>query len=100
MGIDNKTVRTCAPSVYKCSLLSNTQKTKWLEIAITSLQIEPHSCQYPIINHLDEIQGPLNEWTETRLKLVQENGEKIWFEAVTSEDSTLGKEHKKLNFTH
>ena len=76
------------------------RKKKWLEIAIKSLQIEPHSCQYPIINHLDEIQGPLNEWIETRFKLVQENGEKIWFEAVTSDDSTLGKEHKKLNFTH
>ena len=52
------------------------------------------------MNYLDKIQGPLNEWIEARFKLVQENGEKIWFEAVTSEDSTLGKEHKKLNLTH
>ena len=71
-----------------------------VQITIKSLLIEPHNCQYPILNYLDKIQGPLNEWIEARFKLVQENGEKIWFEAVTSEDSTLGKEHKKLSFTH
>ena len=71
-----------------------------VHITIKSLLIEPHNCQYPILNYLDKIQGPLNEWLEARFKLVQENGEKIWFEAVTSEDSTLGKEHKKLSFTH
>ena len=38
-----------------------------------------------------EIQGPLNEWIEARFKLVQEKGEKIWLEAVTSKGSTLGK---------
>ena len=71
-----------------------------VQITIKSLLIEPHNCQYPILNYLDKIQGPLNEWIEARFKLVQENGEKIWFEAVISEDSTLGKEHKRLNLTH
>ena len=56
--------------------------------------------RWDTLYYLDKIQGPLNEWIEARFKLVQENGEKIWFEAVTSEDSTLGKEHKKLNLTH
>ena len=69
-------------------------------LVLPQIEPNPNSCQYPIINYLDEIQGPLNEWIEARFKLVQENGEKIWFEAVTSEDSTLGKKHKKLNFTY
>ena len=37
-----------------------------------------------------EIQGPFNEWKEARFKLVQEKGETIWLEAVTSQDSELG----------
>ena len=38
-----------------------------------------------------EIQGPFNEWREARFKLVQEKGDLIWLEAVTSQDSEVVK---------